>query len=378
MINIKGDTDKRKKIIGSIFIALLVLSSNMLLLFQEQLGTTLPYKVGIVLIGIFSLLYFKAKIYAKDIVIICVISVFFLMSFWIADNSYLRVYFEAFLSYGLCGLMYSFCKNRVQYVLNASWIIGILWFFICVLNSPEALNDSFGFGYLVLPITVSSFMSTIDKSNAKLIRIVALFAFCFSLYYLIMYGSRGPVVSFALSLLIMLIPSIKRSRHKAFIIVLYVIFILLFLNYREIINIIHEAFPGKISFIEKSFYLEQSAAGISNGRGSILTDFFSQYNIANFVFGIGIGKYTAAHNGIYSHNLFTSMLVEIGLIGFVFIVWVIERFIRIVIKYNDKLLIFLFSVSIIPLMFSNIFWSSFIFWMFLFVVVNYRHEGDEK
>ena len=369
MIKIKLNVNKRKDIIGALFIALLLLSSNMLLLFQEQLGTTLPYKVGIVIIGIFSLLYFKAKVYAKNVLIISVILIFFSASSLLAYNSYLSVYFEAFLSYGLCGLMYSFCRSKTQYILNTCWIMGMLWFCLYVLKNPQVLNDSFSFGYLILPITVSSFISLTDRNNTKVARFFAFFAFCFSLYYLTVFGSRGPVVSFILSLLVMLIPSIKRSKHKTLVLIVYVLFVLMFLNYRGIISIIHEAFPGKFSFIEKSYYLEQTASGISNGRFSILSEFFSKYNITNFVFGIGIGKYTA-DNGTYSHNLFTSLLVETGLIGFVFMICMIVKFVKIVLKNNDKLLIFLFSISIIPLMFSNIFWTSITFWIFVFFISN--------
>ena len=105
---------------------------------------------------------------------------------------------------------------------------------------------------------------------------------------------------------------------------------------------------------------------ISNGRSELLKTVLNDYDFSDYFFGVGIGGYASTHLGEYTHNIFTCTLLECGCIGLIYIVYRCLAFIRRIVGERDNMMIFLFSISFVPLFFSNIFWCSFPFWVFIF------------
>lgn len=353
--------------IGSILISLLLLSKNFLQLSSFIFGNTAVFKTIFVLLGIYALIKFKWVLYKKDALLLLIVFVFLTGTYIFNDNSSLSDNFIYFLIYGLAGYVYSFCLVRESLIFKNCTLIGLFWLLLYLYNNNFIITDSFSFGYLMLPLAISSFLWLAQNNQRLLSRIIKLIIFIICSLLIFFNGSRGPIACYVMSLMIFAFQFIKGSNKKIPILIMFFLVFLMILNYKTIIVEIYNAFPGKISFIDKSYILLSMENGITNGRIGIVESIFKEYDIINLLTGIGIGTYESTHvvEG-YTHNVVISLLLDFGLIGIIIFCQIIYKVFSLIYRYRDDYLVLLLSISVLPLMLSGTYWQSFPFWLLVF------------
>lgn len=115
--------------------------------------------------------------------------------------------------------------------------------------------------------------------------------------------------------------------------------------------------------------MQMSLGDITSGREHLYNNAISIFYENPFI-GKGIGYYESLNGGLYTHNLVLDLLVGIGIIGTIFIIFIIVSGIlsllnRKLKRESKQVIIFLFSLSIPRLMVSSTIWYNHIFWMYM-------------
>ena len=357
--------------LSSFFIAMTILSQNVMQIGMMIFNNSNLFGILFIIACLYAVYMFGIDFSKKNSCII----LFILLSFFITRvffyNSYYYVYFKYFYWYGLGGFLISQNKFEEKSLYISTTMIGLLWLTLYIKTTGLVVRDSFSFGYLLFPFVISSFLLFYVENDNKIIKIGCL-VICLSLIIILFFnGSRGPLLSFIVFFLLFFMGGEKIGVKRA---VVFILFILLLLNVQAVLENLQVLFPGKISFVVKSLVLEQNGVGISNGRDRIFHSLLEEYTFFDFFFGTGIGSYASAHNGGYTHNIFTCISLECGMGALVYLIYRCVCFIKNNMKKRDNINLFLFSVSIIPLCFSGLFWMSFTFWIYLFMKIEKNIE----
>ena len=362
-------TKNKDVLIGSFLVSLLILSKNLLQLSSYLFGNTGIFKALFVILGIYAIIKYKKQIYRNDVLVIFIILMFFCLSYLFANNIMLSSIFTNFLIYGLAGYAYSFCWVEEKRVIDNCLIIGTTWLIVFFSKNGLYIYNSFSFGYLMLPLSICSFIKAFESDITIWRRLCRILVFALFSMLLIINGSRGPIACFILFIMTYFFPLINNTKKRFVFYFMFIIVFITILNYKEIIVTLHELYPGKINFIEKSYLLLSVNSDITNGRLGIFDAFFKEYSFNNFIFGIGIGTYESTHISIgYTHNLLLSLMTDYGLAGLIIFAYIILNVFRVILRSRNNYLLLLFSVSVIHLMFSGTYWESFEFWLLLFTI----------
>src|SRR5690606_8838226 len=116
---------------------------------------------------------------------------------------------------------------------------------------------------------------------------------------------------------------------------------------------------------------------ISNGRGKLLNYAFSDIS-DNLFLGNGIAVFDEKY-GNYPHNFIVQILYEGGILYLIPMSIIILKFFKIIVsnQYSKDykiFLIYLFTAGIIELLFSNVYWRSVFFWLFIGMLLNNKRE----
>jgi|GEM_PF-4981087 Lipid A core - O-antigen ligase and related enzymes len=187
--------------------------------------------------------------------------------------------------------------------------------YACGLSSHFSSNGMIlGIGILVFfeDICAQRAIDSEEKSSWKIwSRIISLIC-CF--YAIILSSKRGPLIAIFVVISLTYIIATKKNLVKR-IILLSTFYLLLFLAYRILVQRI----PGLSTIAEKFSELENSSAGITNGRSGLWQLAFDMFE-KNPLMGNGRGSYSIyakRTNAISSsaHNYYLDILAELGLIG---------------------------------------------------------------
>ena len=366
-----------KELIGSFLVSLLIISQCFFGISEFVFGTTLIFKVLLVVGCIIAFFCFDKKFSFKHFLIFGVIFCFFGCTFIINNNSSLADLFVSFIIYGCSAFIFSFCKTNEKCIFWCCTLFGLFWLGLFLLDSRLVITNTFSFGYTLLPVTISSFLLLTynDLYSKKKIPFLigACLIFSISFVFLVLKGSRGPVLCFILFLLIHFLPALKKWKTAIIYVAVVATLVVLLINAKNIITLIHDAIPGKISFIDKTYDLLNTSAGITNSRLQIIAQIFEEYTVKDFIFGIGIGGYNSSHPADgYTHNLFMSVMLDFGVIGIFFTAFIIVLFFYSVFKESDKRRYpeLLMTVSVITLLFSGNYWKYFTLWLLVFYILN--------
>jgi hypothetical protein len=249
-----------------------------------------------------------------------------------------------------------------------------------------------GLSYALLPVVIAAIIHFIyyRKSANIFIWIGYIFnAYC--LFLLIFAGSRGVLVSIlfffwflSLNKFVYKKGSSEFINHRKlwFLFSSFLIIISLIL-FENIIVIVHESLSSlgiEIAFVEKNYYLLQSAGDISNNRMILYGQALE--GIANSpVWGNGIGSFQYYTGVAYPHNIILELLYEGGLIlATPIILILLIGMLKVLtgkIKSKDEYLyvVLLIASSMPRLMVSASFWSIQIFWLLVaFSVTRLMHK----
>ncbi|MEH7119241.1 O-antigen ligase family protein, partial [Neobacillus vireti] len=274
-----------------------------------------------------------------------------------------------------------FISYVANYKYNSIIVIKILiWLGIAFsyVVLPSILNTDYvamRISYGLLPSCLGLIYLAFNKKYSNKVELLLYFLLLLTAFkFLIFSGSRGAVFSIFVYLYVLIINKLKTRATKitfSFIVIILIYYFVFYLdkiilqvnNFLLIYNI-------DIEWLDRSIRQMDSDAGLLSNRDQLYegaVKLISEHPI----FGIGIGNFDSIY-GIYPHNLVLELMVEFGLVGtIIFIFIIIMGYIK-SLKSNKNIKVmmqFLFSLSIPQLMFSNSFWLSSTFWMYILISI---------
>lgn len=211
----------------------------------------------------------------------------------------------------MCGLCTHFSSNGM--------VLGI-----CILIVFEKLKRIFG-------------NKETDVANKTLKKIFYLISLLLILYALFLSSKRAPLISAVVTIVFTLIISSGKNIFKRIALVL-IGAVAVILLYNIMINVI----PGLDTIANKFVSLEDSDAGVLNGRDYLWSIAFEMIDKSPIV-GMGYGSYSAYANEVNSftstaHNYYIQVTAELGFVGlalyiFAFVIGIVYT-IKLIIKTN--------------------------------------------
>lgn len=367
--------------INSIFICIIFFAPIITKIISKYMN--IDGLLGFIYLGSIICTILFGKIELKYNIIFFILSIFiiFFINILFCFNSHQYVYLFNLISFGMTGIVASMCKFDLRYVANKSIIINLIWILHCFIDKFNYANqDSFGFGFLMLPVIYFTFIWIVnkykDKDNKKVF--LGCILQILQLSMILSNSGRGAIVNIFVFIMLILFSSNKR-KYKFVFYVLLLASILLLINISEVLIFIKYNLRIESYFIEKTLRLMENSNDISNGRLDIYINSISNLNGIQYILGASIGKYAILNQGGYTHNIFLSILWDWGIFGVIFIILGIVNIFK-TIKYVDiekkYYLIMLFCLSIISLSFSGDYWNSVSFWYFISISIKNTLDID--
>jgi hypothetical protein len=291
-----------------------------------------------------------------------------------------------FIFYGLISILIgskSFDTQMVtRYTVYIS-LVSIFPFVDLLKNYTKTFSYTridMGLSYALLPVVIAAITHFIYyRKSANLFIWIGYIFNAYCLFLLIFGGSRGVLVSIlfffwflSLNKFVNKNGSSEFINHRKlwFLFSCFLIIISLIL-FENIIVIVHESLSSlgiEIAFVEKNYYLLQSAGDISNNRMTLYGQALEGF--ANSpIWGNGIGSFQYYTGVAYPHNIILELLYEGGLILatpiiLILLIGMLKVLTGKVKSKDEYLYVALLIASSMPrLMVSASFWSIQIFWL---------------
>ncbi len=371
------------------------INSLIVLLYFFQYGLMIPFAIlskGQFPIIIFTLFLVAVVFFINDItftsntiflLIFPLILLLLKLPFEYNTNSDGNVALEfiiSFLSIGYSGILigslnFSY-EHVIKYGIVVSWINFLILFLVPFTTLYNEEVNYMRFGYTLLPTVLFSFINLINNYKKSI-----LLLFLVSFLSMLVFGSRGSLLTFLLFLLFYIyFTSIVNKRTKVY---LSIILLFISINLKNILSYIVE-YANSYTLYSYSIvkYLNlfdgSSLSSTSSGRDEI-------YEIAikrifnSPIFGSPINSSYVDTGSSYYHNIFLDILVNFGLIGFIlFITFIIHTFYRATkIKnyYFISTFFIVFFVSMGRLVVSSSLWQRPEFWILMAISVNFNKRS---
>lgn len=383
--------------LNEFLLAIIICSNSLNWIFKIENGFVILIFASFLMLLFFNFRNIITSLNAKTVFFIIYIYVFFLIpEFSNNVNSKLPLYLLQFSILGVIPLIISSLKFKTESVLRYIFLIGLLFLpfiFSFSINSYLSLKEIDGgggimglsYGFLVYCVSILIII-LLYKNQKKFLKILMYVELSAILFFLLSYGSRGPLV--ALIILFIVLKVIKKTDSfnlRFYVNLLSVLIVSVFVIWL-FIYVIYPLLQSNdiyFSFIDK-FYRLSEEGDISNGRNVIYN-----YTINSIfdkpIFGHSIGSF--GYMGVsYPHNLILHFLYEGGFMLGLPIIYLIGKSFYIIfsVKYEWNyriLIVYLFFASTIGLMFSSYPWMSHIFWLLIGTVLNsskYKVFSDIK
>lgn len=322
----------------------------------------------------------------KIILLVLVITLFlFSYAYSLPDKETFILYFSSFLVFGITGILYSCCEFNYKvfyYAVSIIALISIPGVYFIEFRVFDSLISASGFymgvsyGLLRLILALILTISFIDKKIFKIITVIVI-VYYLSFYF--KYGTRGALLGLLLFLVLLFLEKKKLLKPRTLIIAASLLFLFSFV-FIDLLILLKEGLDGlgySVKAIDKMVMFNESQEDFSNGRGKLLN--YAFFDISDNLFlGNGIAVFDEKY-GIYPHNFIIQILYEGGLLYLIPMMIIVLKFFKIIVSkhYNKEykiFLIYLFSAGIIELLFSNVYWRSVFFWLFIGMLLNSKKE----
>lgn len=335
--------------------------------------------------SVFNHFKIKFKISQKTILFVGYILFYFLFSKIIVSGSFINDYLFDFITNGLLVLIISQRPLRKDFVLLFTMIIGTLfWINPNKYVSSSLLNISYDrasmvASYVLVPLILAAvFHFVFYRSNSKVLYLLYISNGALLVSVIRILG-RGPLLSILVGIcitgLIHYNQGVPIKKKQIGYIVAVILILVIGSNFFDILYAINDMLNQQgiqVAAIKKSvdLFANNGVLGVLNNRKDRWDWAFSMIK-ENPFFGSGIGEYANRYM-TWPHNLFIHIWVEFGIIGAIPFIYALLKSIKITLftKCDSDDIFFLgylFSISIIRLMFSSYFWHHPEFWMFMFL-----------
>ncbi|HIW74043.1 MAG TPA: O-antigen ligase family protein [Firmicutes bacterium] len=255
----------------------------------------------------------------------------------------------------------------------ANFLLGVLFalFSFTGILPGESYSMSFSY-YLLFPACYFVYRFHTDRKKRLLVFALLCAAF------MLLLGSRGPLVTFAAYLVLSTAFSLKfNKRTVVTLAVLLAVGIVCLIFYRQILAAVYEIF--RMLGIESRTLLLMKEGELfthDSGRGNIYTLLIRKI-LEQPLFGYGIGGDRALRGGSYAHNLFVELFTDFGLVlGSVVVVFLLGLLLRCFWTAKNRLWFLLWGcVGFIPLMVSGSYLSEANFWLLLGLCAHILRAG---
>lgn len=289
----------------------------------------------------------------------------------------------SFLSIGISGILLGSLKFSYAHFLKlgliVAWINFIILFFVPFTDLYNEVVNYMKFGYTLLPTVLISFVFLfINKKKSSFI------LFFISFADMVIFGSRGSLLTFILFALFFIYFNSKVSFKTKLVIVFLLTFISAFL--KSILEFILETAESyslySYALIKYLNLLDGSSlASTSSGRDEIYSSAISRIYSSPF-WGSPINSCFVDTGSAYYHNVFLDIIVNFGVIIFVlFLFYILSVIYRVISIKNYSLFttfFIIFFVSFGRLLVSSSFWQRPEFWLLMGISISFESRGINK
>jgi O-antigen ligase len=244
--------------------------------------------------------------------------------------------------------------------------------------SLTALTYDMVFSYLMLvPMIILSYKLLFIRFKLSDVVLVI-----FAIITVVIVGSRGPLLSYFVYLLLLFVNFVRINRFKAKSFVLVVASTIIISTFMLNLNSYVSQFNNqliKLGIQSRTIYLLLgNNIDFLTGRSEIFADTVNKI-LLNPILGYGIGGDRVFLNGTYPHNIFLELFTQFGIVlgGFICLLlityWVIGIFLN-KSPINQHLAIIFAGIGLISLFSSGSYLTSSNFWLFMAICVSSVHS----
>lgn len=373
--------------INSWIVALFVCSTCIAVVIPSQGIVVLT---NIVLFGamiVLNIRHYSLRKYAPSIVMATLLLVLFMINMLIHSQPLVTEYLLHFICFGIPLLFIPLQHVSFDKVIRNVAIAAIFFlpFFLMHNYGYTATGGNAGSdegemmtaSYRALPLILAAFLASMKETRI-------IWKWCFLLLgtiyfaFLMVIGSRGAILSVLVFFVMIFISRAKSKAGKITLTGITVILAMVLLTkFEKIIEWLYnktEAFGLSLLALSRLYYKATQGDNMDSGRGDLIAEALRDF-MDSPIWGKGIASF---HNfSRYPHNLFVQMLQEGGLILFIPFAIIFYIGLKDLVLGDRKsiyyrALLFTFCGGVMQLMFSNYFWTSSIFWLFVVLVIYRR------
>lgn len=273
-------------------------------------------------------------------------------------------------------------KILLELMLRSKYLQSFMGIILGIYIVSKDFHYDMVFSYLlIVPVILLLHEFIFIKKRISDLLIVLVISF-----FIIAIGSRGPLISIYIYIVLALLYSNKTEAKNLKNIILLVIVVSLSLiilfNYMRILEQL-ELFLSKIGIISRTiFLLKGEYHDISTGRYDFYTIIFNKLTESPFI-GFGIGGDRVLLDGTYPHNIFLEILTNFGWLAgipicLMFTSISVQGFFRKNKEHDKQLWIMFFCIGFVPILMSGSYWTSYLFWMFIGICLVNLFETNKK
>lgn len=276
---------------------------------------------------------------------------------------------------------YNLDQERVKGIICNLAVVFVI-FYVSGLMEQNLQSDYFNTGLGILPGIISLFIFTYKKMRQKkyLFGTVLMVLLVSSSFSFLSACSRGAFASYVCFVIVYLLVEDTSKWTKTCIFVIFIACIYVAFHMENFVRWgyrIMQKMNVDIRFFSKSIEKIRTST-ISSHRNTLYSTFF-QSDIHTFIFGRGIGGFEK-QVGKYTHNIILSKWSDFGIVGLIWILFVmaVTALTLIKVKNDREILMVILGSSFFPLMFSYTYWSFPCFFLLEFLVMKYFAIGLER
>lgn len=270
---------------------------------------------------------------------------------------------------------------KAMMILPLFGVFNISKIFILDLYDVEKLSMGVSYAFLVPIIATISYLFLYFKDDKLKWKIIVVFASIINLLYLffiLQYGSRGPVLSIVLLVLSLFLYKKQNDfiiLRNRLVIPILTIAIIAFISLEGILELLQDALDAyglSFRFIDKSLYL-LSDNDLSNGRESISTITIRGI-VDSPILGHGFDMFDTNTGMLYPHNFLLQLLYDGGLVLFLIVIIpvirAISKKVTLCLLSEFSVYITLFCSGVIGALFSGDMWIQPLLWLFMGIMMS--------
>lgn len=361
-------------------------------------GGTLGIMYMIVIAAIFIMSIFSHTLAVSSINKFTIVSIIYILIFYYYS---IRVYpeprtpFNHFIVFTIVSMILpSIVKVNIRWVLLSvmfSTIPALLQLNTIFLStaitytSDDLLSQGYSYAFMVPSICAIVYIKYYLKRDFGFFRFCNIITIIINLFfatYLIIMGSRGPVVAILALVAIPFVFDVNpqmigigiKKKRTFLLVVLFLLMVFYFVPILQIVQDFLSRFNVSFHFIDK-FLIREAAGDITSERGEIF-----DMTMAGFYnrpwFGNGFDQFFNNTGRGYPHNFLTQTLYDGGV--FLFSTTILPVFFYLKkwfsnCSYNEYIIILaLFFASVPGALFSHDLWEMCNLWFFFGAVLNYK------